>query len=189
MGSSDSSYLVPKERLTVRLLLRSKRVCRLELFVPIRPQRRRPGRILRELLEQPNPFLPGRDRAADRIVIVSRDALVWAQVSKTFDLEMDPLELYDYKQRVRVELSVGSCVEGDVYYSAPTPRARLMDHLNGPESFVCLHDNGRLFLINKSYVELVTELPTRRSTMRLPAIVGDHDFCVESETEESSGEG
>ncbi len=170
MGSYTATYRIPKERVTVRMLLRSQTMHSFELFVPIRPEPRPPGQILRELLEQDRPFFPGRDLDADEFVLISRDSVVWAEVHKDPDHELGQLELYDYKQRVRVELAVGARIDGDVYYSAPSANARLMDHLNGPERFVFLHGNDRVVLVNKSYVDFVAELPTRSSTMRLPPV-------------------
>lgn len=180
MGSYTATYRIPKERVEVRLLLRNQTVHRFELFVPIRQERRPPGQILRELLEQERPFFPGRNLDADDFVLLHRDSVVWAEVEKDPDRELDHLELYDHRLRVRVQLAVGTQVEGDVYYTAPSAQSRLMDHLNGPERFVFVHGAGRLVLVNKRYIDFVTELPRRSSTQQLPAIP--------AETEESRGE-
>lgn len=192
MGSYTATYRVPKDRVTVRILLRNQTMHSFELFVPIRRERRPPGQILRELLEQDRPFFPGRDLDVNDFVLLHRDSVVWAAVKKDPDRELGHLDLYDHRIRVRVALAVGTALDGEVYYTAPSAQTRLMDHLNGPERFVFLHGAGRLVLVNKRYIDFVTELPTRSSTRRLPPVPPEASTDVAAEnktdTEETRGE-
>ncbi len=175
MGSYTATYRIPKDRVAVRILLRNQTMHQFELFVPIRRERRPPGQILRELLEQDKPFFPGRDMAADDFVLLHRDSVVWAAVEKDPERELGHLDLFDHRVRVRIELAIGTNLEGEVYYTAPSAQSRLMDHLNGPERFVFLHSAGNLVLANKRYIDFVRELPKRASTRRLPMVPDGKD--------------
>lgn len=170
MGSYTATYRIPKDRVNVRILLRNQTMHQFELFVPIRRERRPPGQILRELLERDRPFFPGRDVEVNDFVLLHRDSVVWAAVEKDPEHELGHLDLYDHRVRVRIELAIGTRLEGEVYYTAPSANSRLMDHLNGPERFVFLHGGGRLVLVNKQYIDFIRELPRRSSTRRLPPV-------------------
>jgi hypothetical protein len=198
MGSYTATYRIPKDRVVVRILLRDQTMHQFELFVPIRQERRPPGQILRELLEQDKPFFPGRDLDADNFVLLHRDSVVWAAAEKDPERELDHLDLFDHKLRVRVQLAIGMQLEGSVYYTAPSAHARLMDYLNGSERFVFLHSDDRLVLVNKRYVDFVTELPPRSTTRRLPSVPPEApatpeeppegDIEPQPDTEETRGE-
>lgn len=188
MGSFTATYRVPKDRVNVRILLRNQTMHQFELFVPIRRERRPPGQILRELLEQDRPFFPGRDLDGDGFVLLHRDSVVWAAVEKDPDRELDHLDLFDHRVRVRLELSIGTRLEGAIYYTAPSAQSRLMDHLNGPERFVFVHSAGRLVLANKQYIDFVRELPARSSTRRLPRVPPDTLTESPLDPEENRGE-
>ncbi len=188
MGSYTATYRIPKDRVNVRILLRNQTTHQFELFVPIRQEMRPPGQILRELLEQEKPFFPGRDLDLDDFVLLHRDAVVWAAVDKDLERELDHLDLYDHKLRVRVQLAMDTRLEGSVYYTAPSAKARLVDFLNGTERFVFLHSADRLVLVNKRYIDFVTELPMRSTTRQLPPVPKEEAADPQPDTEETRGE-
>ncbi len=159
MGSFTATYRIPKAKIPVRMLLRNRTLQRLELFVPLRMARDPQGKVVRDLLEQDRPFFPARDQDSDSFLLIQRDAVVWAAVDKVLESEIEHIELYDRHVWVRVELQDGSRLEGELFYTAPTARARVMDHLNGPERFFFLHREERLVLVNKAYVICVVEQP------------------------------
>jgi hypothetical protein len=168
MGSVTATYRIPKAKIPVRMLLRNRTLHRLELFVPLQEARKPPGRVIRELLEQPRAFFPGRDLDTDAFLLVQRDAVLWAAVERAQSQALEELELYDRHVWVRVDLEDGSRLEGELFYSAPTARSRVMDHLNGPERFFFLHRPDRLVLVNKAYVVYVVEAPgTVHAPLRL----------------------
>jgi hypothetical protein len=172
MGSVTATYRIPKAKIPVRVLLRNRTLHRLELFVPLQEARKPPERVVRELLEQPRSFFPGRDQDTGAFLLVQRDAVLWAAVERQEGKEgqtLEALELYDRHVWVRVDLEDGSRLEGELFYSAPTARARVMDHLNGPERFFFLHRPERLVLVNKAYVVYVVEQPgDAQAPLRFP---------------------
>ena len=175
MGSVTATYHIPKAKIPVRVLLRNRTLHRLELFVPLQEARKPPERVVQELLEQPRSFFPGRDQDTGDFLLVQRDAVLWAAVERQEGQELEALELYDRHVWVRVDLEDGSRLEGELFYSAPTARARVMDHLNGPERFFFLHRPDRLVLVNKAYVVYVVEQPgDAQAPLRFPgAAQGD----------------
>ena len=56
-----------------------------------------------------------------------------------------------------VELTTGGKLEGMLFDSAPADRPRVIDHLNGPGSFVRLWTSDEHYLINKAHILHVTE--------------------------------
>jgi hypothetical protein len=113
-----------------------------------------------DLLEQGPPFLPARDVATGAWEILHKDAVLWIRVSlgpAGENLEAGD-ELFEVEKRVRVEISGGDPLEGDLLYSAPEQAARVVDYLNQEARFFRLWEGDRLYLINKTFVLRVMEL-------------------------------
>ena len=143
----------------VRMLLRNRNHYHVEIFVPVKLGAPPASGVVKDLLEQDLPFFPARDREAEDFLLVQRDSVVWAEIARDPKDELEHVELYDQHSWVQVELLDGSLLEGGLFYSAPTERARVMDYLNGPERFFFLHREEHVVLVNKSFVVLVTEQP------------------------------
>ena len=159
MGSVTETYRIPMAKIPVRLLLSNRRTHRVEVFVPLRHAMDPHGKVLRDLLEQPEPFLPAHDMDSDAYLLIQRSAVLWASAEKELEREVEHLELFDHRARVRVELEGGSQLDGELYYTAPTSRPRVVDHLNNEERFFFLHRRNRLFVVAKSHVINVIEEP------------------------------
>lgn len=159
MGSVTATYRIPKAKIPVRLLLTNRRVHRVEVFVPLRRGLDPPGKVLRDLLEQPEPFLPAHDLDSDSYLLLARRAVIWASAEKELEREVEHLELYDHRARVRVELQGGTQLDGELYYTAPSTHPRVVDHLNNGERFFFLHRRERLYVVSKTHVIDVIEEP------------------------------
>ena len=113
-----------------------------------------------DLLEQGPPFLPARDFATGVWEVLHKDALLWIRVAlgpQGETLEAGD-ELFDVEKRVRVEVSGGEPLEGDLLYSAPEQAARVVDYLNQDGRYFRLWEGDRLYLVNKAFVLRVIEL-------------------------------
>jgi hypothetical protein len=85
-------------------------------------------------------------------------AVVWIAMSReSAGAEGSTEELYDFRKFVRLALSGGGALEGEILYSAPDGETRLVDFLNRPERFLKVWDGDRLFLVNKESVLRVVE--------------------------------
>jgi hypothetical protein len=108
-----------------------------------------------ELLEHSSAFLPARVPSEQRGVVLNKDTVVWLALPG--DDRED--ELYEFRHDVRLELVGGGELAGELLYSLPHDHARVVDYLNGPSRFARLFTGGRLFLVNKAYLERVVEVP------------------------------
>jgi hypothetical protein len=101
-------------------------------------------------------FVPAR--VADRVQLLAKHALGWVALDVGGDVT-----LHDRQHHVTVELATGPMLEGTLLDDAPHDRPRVIDHLNGTGSFVRLWTATEHYLINKTQIVQVTELPAARS--------------------------
>jgi hypothetical protein len=156
MGGSSAELRLPTVAVAVDLARVGRAIERVELFVTDEPRRGRAlAAAVAALLEHDGRFVPVRDPATARIVLVARRAIVW--VSLPIGDELDD-ELYDHEHRVQVDLDGGDGLLGRVFYSSPADRPRLVDHLNHGAPFLRLWTGDAVHLINKDHVVRVVEL-------------------------------
>ena len=152
---------VPQHRAYAQLLLFGMAPRRVELFVAWQEERACRRQELLGLLEQPQAFLPIWDPDERQVAIINKDSLVWlCAVAEPSDEEDADPALFDQRRRVRVELTGGETLEGDVLYSAPSSQSRLSDHLNAPGRFLRLQAGERLLFIGKTFVLRAMEITT-----------------------------
>ena len=113
-----------------------------------------------DLFEQTRGFLPARDRATGSWELFNREAVLWVRVPRGHMGEDEPGqdELFEFEQRVRVDLDEGEPLEGELLYSAEGEKTRVVDHLNQDGRFLTLWQGDYLYLIQKSFVLRVVEL-------------------------------
>ncbi len=151
---------VRKQKVLVDLALPGAGPRAVEIFLPeYGDSPYRPQHVL-DLLEQTQGFLPARDRASGSWELFNRDALLWVRVPRGHLGEDEPGqdELFEFEQRVRVDLDEGEPLEGELLYSAAGEKTRVVDHLNQEGRFVSLWQGEYLYLINKAFVLRVVEL-------------------------------
>lgn len=111
-----------------------------------------------ELLEQAEPFLPARDVETGVCEIFNARAVVWIGMSRNaMDAEGSADELFEQRRCVRVALTGGASLEGEILYSASADGTRLVDYLNRRERFLRLWDGDRVFFVNRESVLRVVE--------------------------------
>jgi hypothetical protein len=74
-------------------------------------------------------------------------------------LAEDDDELFEFRHDVHLELVGGQELRGELLYTLPPEHARVADYLNTSDRFARLWSGGRLYLVNKSFVERVVEEP------------------------------
>jgi hypothetical protein len=149
---------VPKKTLEVELALVGATPRRVELFLAEHGSHDFNRQRVLELLEQAGSFLPGRDLETGEWESFNSRAVVWIGMSgSSIDAEGSGDELFEHRRSVRVALTAGDWLEGEVLYSAPDAGPRLVDHLNRNERYFRLWRGDQVFLVNKEWVLRVVE--------------------------------
>lgn len=168
MRSCMSSELrVPKIRVAVDLAVASGEPRRVELFIAEHRRNAPTRQLVIDLLEEPEPFLPALTE--DGFSLYNKDSLAWVSLSLAggdVPVEEEAHEpeqaLFDRQIAVQVELVTGTQVGGELLYSPPPHRGRVVDHLNDVHRFFRLWTPSRLYLVNKNHVLRVVETPAEK---------------------------
>ncbi|MFH2009568.1 MAG: hypothetical protein ABI333_23450 [bacterium] len=154
---TDASLKVPMRRVAIELHQPHREPRRLEVFVAEYHSRGgRPQDVL-DLLEQDAAFLPGLDADTSQFQLFNKENVLWIAIEHSGRDLTDELELADRHSAVRVELLDGILLEGELLYTPPSAKGRVVDFLNMPGRFFRLHQVGRALLVNKSFVLGLTE--------------------------------
>ena len=175
MADGDPTLRVPTHTVRVAVAFPGGAAREAELFAPVgdvpRPARAR----VAELLERDQLFLPARDASTGEVQALGARAIVWISgpLARSGELLGDD-ELFEHRRDVRIELVDGSLLEGELLYSAPAPRARVVDVLNAVGRFVPLWLADRVIFVNKSFVRRLAEVPhVHRPSVLAPPPVAD----------------
>lgn len=158
---ADEALKVPKRAVAVELALAGREPRPVEVYVAEHQAHAFRRQDVLDLLEHEQAFLPARDVADGAWVMFNKDTVVWmslpvAALGEDADDDGGD-ELFDYRREVRVEVHGGPPLEGELLYSTPAERARVVDYLNQTGRFVRLWTADRLYLVNKAYVLRVAE--------------------------------
>ena len=146
---------VRKQNVAVDLALAGISPRRMELFLPEQPTREDRRQQVLHFLETGLTFLPARD-ASGRWEILNRDAIVWIRISLG-EIGEDADELFDFRQRVRVDLTSGEPLDGELLYSAQEQETRVTDYMNFEGRFFRLWHGDDVYIVNKSFVLRIIE--------------------------------
>jgi hypothetical protein len=143
---------VPKHAVTVELALDGRAPRAVEIFLAEQRAHDFHAEDVTDLFAEPTPFLPARDIAEGELVVVRKEAIAWVA------LPIPPTdELFEERHDVRVELRGGGGLDGELLYSPPEGKGRVVDHLNGAGRFLRLWTAERLVLVNTQYIIRVIE--------------------------------
>jgi len=168
MDDDDRNLAVPKRAVTVELALAGRTPLQAQIFVAAHDAHAYRPELVIDLLEHESAFLPARVAGEKAPSLFNKDTVVWAALDDARDDARDEgaddgadgdAPLYDSRREVRVELTRGEPLSGELLYSLPSDRARVADYLNLPGRFFRLWRGGRVVLVNKAYVERVVETP------------------------------
>lgn len=156
--TSSPQLRIRKEPLEVELVLAGEPPRRVELFLAEHGSHGFDRQSVLELMEQSDSFLPACDHETGNWESFHTRSVVWIAIPRSpADGEESGGELYDRRRFVRVWLTGGASLEGEILYSAPEESARVVDVMNRKERFLRLWSGDRLFLVNKDSVLRVVE--------------------------------
>ena len=152
----SESLKLPTAAVAVELALADGAIVPGQLFVPERARRGRALALeLAELLDAGAAFVPAKD-AGGHVVLYAKRALVYVKIDLP-EIEEDDV-LYDQRHDVEVVLSQGPTLIGQILYTSPSDRLRVIDHLNQPSAFLRLWTATSLYVIGKPHVLRVREI-------------------------------
>lgn len=163
MTSAKTSYRIPKIPVAVEINLGEGEIRWVEVFVAEHLDRSFRPQHVADLLASPQPFLPARQVGEERTALFHKDVAVWIRIATAAGaLPVEESaggldELFEHKRAVTVELSTGESIAGDLLYSLPNDRARVIDYLNQESRFFRLFGAEYLYLVNKDRVVQVIE--------------------------------
>jgi hypothetical protein len=153
----SESLKLPTAAVAVELALADGAVVAAQLFVPERARRGRALALeLAELLDGGSAFLPARD-ADGHVVLYAKRALVYVKIELGDSDDGDDV-LYDQRHDVEVVLERRPTLVGQILYTSPADRLRVIDHLNQPSAFLRLWTAASLYVIGKPHVLRVREI-------------------------------
>lgn len=147
MSAGNPDVRVPKRRVRVELDLHGDAPRVVEMFVAEHQE-------VLALLVGDARFIPVLH--AGTALLVGRDAVAWCLVESA---EPEELMLFEHRREVRVTLDDGDEIVGTLVYSAPPESARLIDELNRGGPFFQLWSDRGVYLVRKSMVKTVIEIP------------------------------
>ena len=150
---------VRKQNVVVDLALAGVSPRRMELFLPEQPTSEDRRAQVLHLVEKGLTFLPARDSASGSWEIINRNAVLWIRISMEDlgALGEDADELFEFRQKVRVDLMSGAPLDGELLYSAQEQETRVTDYMNIEGRFFRLWREDDVYLVNKSFVLRVIE--------------------------------
>lgn len=156
----SESLKVPTAAVGVGLALADGSVVKAHLFVPERGHRGRALAIeLAALLDGDAPFLPARE-AGGHVCLYAKQAIAYVSIPLGDALapDHDDVQLYDHQRDAEIVLDRGPTLVGQLLYTSPADRPRVLDHMNQPGAFVRLWTAETLYVIGKRHVLRVREI-------------------------------
>jgi hypothetical protein len=154
----EPDFKIIKEPVRVRLMLDGEDPVEGELFLlPHSGLREGRERVIDRLLGHDS-FLPFRPAAELRLINKQCIVAVWVEDPLDAGQSPGPVD-----REIQVTCWLARCkagrerVSGRVRISAPSSRARLADHLNEEEPFLCLLGETEAILVNKRYLQRAME--------------------------------
>jgi hypothetical protein len=150
---------VRKQVVAVELALGGMPPRAVEVFLDPQETEQHRRQQLMQLLEHGAPFLPVRDSVTETWEIANRDLIAWIRVPlaslSAAGEEME--ELFEIRQKVKVEITHGAPLQGELLYSAEERLTRVTDYLNQQGRFFRLWRDEDLYFVHKSFVTRLIE--------------------------------
>ena len=156
--TASAPLRVRKDPFEVELALAGRAPRRVELYLAEHGSHGFSRQRVLDLLEQGNGFLPAVDVETGRWETFNANAVSWIGMSRdSVEAESAGDELFEHRKVVRLTLTGGVSLEGEVLYSAPDGEARLVDYLNRPERFLRIWNGEQVYIVRKETVVLAVE--------------------------------
>ena len=109
-----------------------------------------PGRLVDRLNDPAETFLPLSDGAGGKLL--HKDQILTVRVRGDSAGIEPPDSKGDIRTRVRLTLSDGTAVEGQLTFTMPPGRGRVLDFLNAAPRFIALSDEASLTWIHRDAI-------------------------------------
>jgi hypothetical protein len=156
-------YRVAKKEVIAEVTIAGEKPAVLTLFLAGQTRRHAGDERPSDLLNGPDLFLPGIDRAG-KLRLLRRDAVVVITVPAEYEpgaagpeAETAPLPSSRHAE-VEVILESGAVIRGTVEYDMPETRSRLLDFLNREDRCLAVRHAGQVHLVNKRQIARVNEI-------------------------------
>jgi len=158
-----SEFRIPKLEVTAEVSLLAHPQKEVKLFLHEHAETHAGAERPSDLLNGPREFFPAVEPAG-KAVFLHRDAVT--VISVPIESEFPPdgsLECHEEaepaaKMPVEVVIQGGTVIRGTVSFVLPEGRNRLIDHLNSPDRFLIVREEGLARLINKRRIVRVTAI-------------------------------
>lgn len=148
-----NAFVVPVERVAARLILAGG--SQHDVLLP-----RGPGQPIAEVFSAKEPFLPAQEAGAMRLfaraalAVIAIDERALERVSLIDDADF---ALPEVSRAVRVQLSSGLSLEGELRFVPVVGRGRISDVLNEPASSFALYSDSLVQHVAKAHVLVIEE--------------------------------
>ncbi|MFN0151227.1 MAG: hypothetical protein ACKVU1_11045 [bacterium] len=155
---SEGSLKIPKQAVTVRVLMRGAREWSGQIFLNFYSPFHEGAQGLSEFLNEPLPFMPVRFSSGE-VRIVGKGEIIAIAASLDALAHHGASTEFAILQRAEIHLVDSVVLEGDVNLSdASVPGPRLIDVLNNTSSFISLKSGPEFYAVNKSAVRWAVPL-------------------------------
>lgn len=153
--ASTSELRVPTMALSAQVVCADGRSFAGRIFVPVMASRHTGPMRAEEWINERAPFFPFLPDEASTPVILNKDEIVVLSVAAAADPHL-PDDPASPLRHVTIECGQRR-LEGNVALEMPVDHLRVLDILNGSESFVTLHQGGRHHFVQKKRITRVFE--------------------------------
>jgi hypothetical protein len=149
---------IPKSPLEVELAFAGQAPRRVELYLAEHSSHDySPERVL-DLLEHAENFLPACDLESGEWESFNSRQVTWIGMPvESFDGGGTATELFEQRRWVRVVLTGGEVLRGELLYTSPDESSRVVDLMNRNERFFRLWTEDRVLLVNREAVVRILE--------------------------------
>jgi hypothetical protein len=154
--AASTPLKIPKKLTQVTLHIHPEGTVVGAFFLSHRRQRASYAEEPLDVLNQASPFVVVKRQEPDELRFYNKASIVRVEYNAESAPELDNL----MPLHCRLHMMDGSLIDGCIRRLLPPDHARLSDYLNlHEERFIQLHTtNGKLWLVNKSYIVYVTPL-------------------------------
>ena len=151
-----SDYKVEKERFCVKLFFSDGTQEDGNLYLSPQAAHHEGRESVRDLLNQPELFLPinflqGRTR------LINKENVLMVSFASGQEEEDDSADLLNTIYQVNITLDNRMQMEGKLVFLLPAHSSRVKDYLNQAEAFVELRKDGEIYLVSRKHILSVEE--------------------------------
>jgi hypothetical protein len=149
-------FQVPQREVPVQVLLEGGEELEGLFYAPTSSPSGGPGRLSERLNDEGEHFLPLVD--AESAYLISKSMILTVRLLPG-EAELEFQESDQAKEcSVEMRLMGGLMLTGRLKFTMPVEKARILDYLNAAPPFIALLENGRILLVNRSFLVRIRDL-------------------------------